>query len=61
MHAGGLLHDLRAGKPPEGQLDGSKRHEGGQDFGKVLEILGETPVSSELGEGALDLSSSVQA
>ena len=29
-------------------------NEGGQGFGEVLEILGETPVSSEPGEGALD-------
>src|ERR1700730_14474117 len=27
---------------------------GGQGFGKVFEVLGETPVSSEPGEGALD-------
>ena len=44
------VHDLRAGKPPEGQLDEGKRHEGGQDFGKVLE----TPVSSKPGKGAGD-------
>ena len=28
--------------------------EGAQGFGKVLEVLGETPVASEPGEGALD-------
>ena len=48
------VHDLRPGKPPEGELDGSEGHEGGQSFRKVLEILGETPVASEPGEGALD-------
>jgi hypothetical protein len=37
-----------------GQLDGGEGNEGGQGFGKVLEVLGETPVSSEPGEGALD-------
>jgi hypothetical protein len=35
-------------------LDGGEGNEGGQGFGKVLEILGETPVSAEPGEGALD-------
>ena len=45
---------LRPGKPPERKLDGGEGHEGGQGFGKVLEILGVTPVSSEPGEGALD-------
>ena len=44
---------LRPGKPPERKLDGGEGHEGGQGFGKVLEILGETPVSSEP-ESALD-------
>jgi hypothetical protein len=38
--------DLRPGEPPEGQLDGREGQEGGQGFGKVLEILGEMPVSS---------------
>src|SRR5271165_505897 len=47
-------HDLRPGEPPEGQLDGGEGNEGGQGFGKVFEVLGETPVSSEPGEGALD-------
>src|ERR1700720_4554774 len=42
------------GKPPEGQLDGSEGNEGGQSFREVLKILGETPVSPEPGEGALD-------
>jgi hypothetical protein len=42
------------GRPPAGKLDGCEGHEGGQDFGKVLGILGETPVLSEPGEGALD-------
>src|SRR6516162_9790147 len=48
------VHDLRPGKPPEGELDGSEGHEGGQSFRKVLEVLGETPVASEPGERALD-------
>jgi hypothetical protein len=47
-------HDLRPGEPPEGQLDAGEGNEGGQGFGKVLEVLGETPVSAEPGEGALD-------
>ena len=42
------MHDLRPSKPPEGELDGGQGHEGGQGFGKVLEIVGETPVASEL-------------
>jgi hypothetical protein len=46
--------DLRPGKPPEGKLDGGESNEGAQGFGKVLEVLGETPVASEPGEGALD-------
>ena len=29
-------------------------NEGGQGFGKVFEVLGETPVASESGESALD-------
>src|SRR5216683_3590524 len=48
------IHDLRSGEPPEGQLDGGEGNEGGQGFGKVLEVLGKTPVSAEPGEGALD-------
>jgi hypothetical protein len=47
-------HDLRPGKPPEGELDGSEGHEGSQSFRKVLEVLGETPVTPDPGEGALD-------
>ena len=35
-------------------MDGGERNEGGQVFGKVLEVLGEPPVSPEPGEGALD-------
>jgi hypothetical protein len=38
----------------EGKLDGSEDHEGGQGFGEIFEVLCETPVLSELGEGALD-------
>ena len=34
------------GEPPEGQLDGGEGNEGGQGFGKVLEVLGKTPVSA---------------
>jgi hypothetical protein len=48
------VHDLYPDKPPEGELDGGEGNEGGQGFGKVLEVLGETPVSAEPGEGALD-------
>jgi Copper resistance protein B precursor (CopB) len=47
-------HHLRPGKPPESQLDGGEVSESGQGFGKVLEVLDKTPVSSEPGEGALD-------
>src|SRR5215469_11067289 len=47
-------YDLRPGKPPERKLDASEGYEGGQGFGKVLEILCKTPVSSEPGEGTLD-------
>jgi hypothetical protein len=42
------VHDLRPGKPPEGQLDGGEGNEDGQGFGKVLEVLGETPVDTDL-------------
>ena len=55
LSAGGLWSSrLTAGKPREGELDGSEGHEGGQSFRKILEILGETPVAREPGEGALD-------
>jgi len=37
------------GKPDRGDGD-----EGGQGFAEVLEVLGETPVLSGRGEGALD-------
>ena len=33
-------------------MDGGEGNEGGQGFGKVLEVLGETPVSAEPGESA---------
>ena len=46
--------DLRPGEPPEGQLNGGEGNEGGQGFGKVFEVLVETPVASEPGESALD-------
>ena len=49
MQAGGV-HDLRPGKPPEDWLDGGEGNEGDQGFGKVLEVLGETPVAYEPGE-----------
>jgi hypothetical protein len=45
------IHELRLGQPPEGQLDGGERNQG---FSEVLEVLGEAPVSSATGEGALD-------
>jgi hypothetical protein len=32
---------------PEGKLDGGESNEGAQGFGKVLEVLGETPVASK--------------
>ena len=47
-------HDLRPGEPPKGQLDGGEGNEGGQGFGKVLEVFGKPPGSAEPGEGALD-------
>src|ERR1700730_12299144 len=46
--------NLRPGEPPDGQPDGGEGNEGGQGFGKVFEVLGETPVASEPGESALD-------
>jgi len=48
------VHDLHPGKPPESKLDGGEGNEAAQSFGKVLEVLGETPVASEPGESALD-------
>ena len=50
----GPLHDLPPGKPPESEPDGGEGSEGEQRFGKVPEILAETPVASEPEEGALD-------
>jgi hypothetical protein len=35
-------------------MGGHEGHDPGQGFGKVFEILGETPVSSEPGESARD-------
>jgi hypothetical protein len=35
-------------------MDGSKDNEGSQGFSEVLEVRGETAVSTEPGEGALD-------
>ena len=44
--AGGLLSSRqRPGEPPEAQPDGGEGNQGGQGFGEVLEVLGETPVS----------------
>lgn len=48
-----MSHDLRPGKPPEYELDGSERYEGLQRRGEVLEILSEAAISPEPGEGAL--------
>jgi hypothetical protein len=48
------VRDQCPGKPPEGKLDGGEGNDGGQGFGEVLEVLGDTPASSELGEGTLD-------
>src|SRR5262249_45490030 len=39
---------------PEGKLNGGEGHEGGQGLGKIFHIVGETPVSSQPGERALD-------
>jgi hypothetical protein len=50
-----MTYDLRPGKPPESKLQGGEGKESAQSFGKVLEILDETPVASEPGETALDL------
>ena len=40
-------YDLHPDKPPEGKLGGDDGDEGGQRFGKALEILGKTPVPLE--------------
>ena len=45
--------NLRPGEPPEGRLERGEVNEGGQGFGEVLEVLGETPIAAEPGEGAL--------
>jgi len=42
-------YDLRAGKPPEGNLDGGDGDPGGEGFREVLEILSETSVAPKLG------------
>jgi hypothetical protein len=34
------IHDLRPGKPPEGELDLKRWYKGSESFGEVLEILG---------------------
>ena len=47
------VYDIGPGKPPKGKLDGGEGNEGTQGFSNVLEILGQTPVASEPGEGAL--------
>jgi hypothetical protein len=44
-------YDLRPANPPESKLDGGAGKEGAQSFSKVLEILDETPIASEPGEG----------
>src|SRR6516165_7951415 len=44
-------YDLRPAKPPVSKLDGDEGKEGAQSFDKVLEILDETPIASEPGEG----------
>ena len=49
-----MTSDLGPGKPPESKLQGGEGNEGAQSFGKVLEILDETPIASEPGERALD-------
>jgi hypothetical protein len=41
-------------KAPDDQLDRGEGSEGAESFGKVLEVLAETPVASEPGEGAPD-------
>src|SRR5215472_6031825 len=35
---------LCPGKPPESRLDGGEGNEGGQGFGKVFEVFGQTSV-----------------
>jgi hypothetical protein len=45
---------LDHGERPDSELAAGEGNEGGQDFGEILEVLGETPVSAEPGEGALD-------
>ena len=47
-----LSYGLCPGNPPEGKLYRGEGHGGGQGYGKVLEVLGRTPVSSEAEEGA---------
>ena len=36
-----MSYGLCPGKPPEGKLDRGEGHEGGQGYGKVLEVLGD--------------------
>src|SRR4051794_816029 len=45
---------LRSGEPSDSELDRGQDNEGGQGLGEVLEVLGETPVSSEPGKGTLN-------
>jgi hypothetical protein len=45
---------LRPSKASERKLDGGEDDEGSQGFREVFEVLGETPVSSKPGEGALE-------
>src|SRR5215831_4156462 len=37
---------LCPGKPPESRLDGGEGNEGGQGFGKVFEVFGQTSVAT---------------
>ena len=49
-----LLKSLRASKASDGELDGGQGYEGGERFGEVLVVLGQTAVAAEPGEGSLD-------
>ena len=48
------LTHLHSSQSPDGELDGGQGYEGGERFGEVLIVFGQTAVAAEPREGSLD-------
>jgi hypothetical protein len=54
IHVDGSHNSPTSSQSPDGELDGGQGYEGGERFGEVLIVFGQTAVAAEPREGSLD-------